>query len=264
MLLVSAPWYLAMEQQEPGFLKYFLLDENFRRLISAGLELRHGTAHPTFRGYAVICLAIVTLPWVLILPWKLRGAQQWRALLPNAANGLTASARELYLLCWFAAPIVPLAIGKQVLAYYLLPLVPGFMLWFVVVNARLQFVARNSLVTAAGIFTVIYTVILVASGPLGVNERRSTRPIIEAAAAIVGEPQQTVLFADRVPDSAYFYLASDVSKELRFAALPLERIRAESPSRWVIVRAQDIRPAPLLHYSVRHAAGKWVLLERKD
>jgi len=268
MLAVAAPWYLLMEQQEPGFIKYFLMDENFNRLISGDLKLRHGSAHPTFRGVAFLCFIVVTIPW-LVIPFWMASKKGARALLPVAQDKLAnpKMQRELYLLLWFAAPLLPLAVGEQVLPYYLLPLTPGFILWLVMVAKRLDLLHQKTWTFTAAICSIVCSVAMLIMGPLFLDAKRSTRPIIEELVRRVGDTPVTVAFGDRVPDSGYFYQGSKVSASLRFVSLPLAMIRSESPTAWVIARTRDVKDsdnAGLPGYEKRITLKKWTLFERKS
>jgi 4-amino-4-deoxy-L-arabinose transferase-like glycosyltransferase len=261
MLAVAAPWYLWMEYEEPGFLHYFLMQENFNRLISSDLVLRHGTAHPTFRGVGLLCFIVVTVPWLVVIPWWIRKVGV-RKVLPSALPDGADRLKELYFLCWFAAPLIPFAVGKQVLPYYLLPLTQGFILWFVMVGRRLDLLHPKGLTLTASLSTIVISVGMMIMGPLFLNERRSTKPIIEAAVESFGDQHATLVFSGRVPDSAYFYLASPMSRNLRFASQSLEKIREEQNPYWVITRHKDVKNEPLLGYHERLHLSKWVIFER--
>lgn len=260
MLAVSAPWYFLMEQKAPGFLNYFLLQENFNRLISSDLVLRHGTAHTTFRGMGLIYFIVVTIPWIFIVPWLVKRTS-FRALLPTSDSGL-AKNRELFLLCWFVGPLIPLAVGKQVLPYYLLPLVSGFVLWFVTVSARLELLRPKALAFTAGVSALVVSIAMVVMGPLFLNEKRSMRPIIELLISEFGDKPTTITFLDRIPDSGYFYLAAPVSKNLRFTSIPLEKIRTEQGPSVVVTAKKKVADAPLVGYHPRLQSNKWVVYQR--
>ncbi len=260
MLLVATPWYLLMEQRSPGFLNYFLLEENFNRLISSNLVLRHGTAHETFRGVGLLCFIVATVPWIFIFPWMVKRVG-WKALLPQQVSGVARN-RELFLLCWFLGPLIPFAIGKQVLPYYLLPLTSGFILWFVAVAKRLELLRPSGLVLTASVSTLIVSIGMMVMGPLFLNEKRSSKAIIEELVEDLGDAHTTITFANRIPDSAHFYMASDVSNNLRFATISLDKIRAERGPKLVVVRQKDVSDVPLVGYRERLHLRKYVLYER--
>lgn len=65
--LVAAPWYAAMEFQNPGYLSYFFIDRHFRGFTTATQP--HGSQ-----------------PWWYYLPLLLGGGLPWSAYLPVAAQ----------------------------------------------------------------------------------------------------------------------------------------------------------------------------------
>ena len=114
-LAISAPWFILMHREDPGFLKYFFINENLLRFLVHDYGDRYGAGRETFRGMAAIWAFVVTLPWSLILPLKaLRGGWRGRSWIPRdfflvsslaitAFWGLTSRAPLAYLL-----PVVPL------------------------------------------------------------------------------------------------------------------------------------------------------------
>lgn len=116
------PWFFLMEKTHPGFLRYFLIDENLNRLISSDLKLRNGSGHKTFPGFALLALPMLSFPWILFLFLK----DSTKSFIESIKNRFSKSEYK-YVACWIIAPMVFLACGKQVLAYYLLPIIPGVM-----------------------------------------------------------------------------------------------------------------------------------------
>lgn len=113
-LAIAAPWYVLMERETPGFLKYFFVNENVLRFLVHEYGDRYGGGRETFRGMAVVWAVVVTLPWTPLLLLR-RGTLRLRDGDPAAllAWGLVAITGF-----WCLTSRVPLA--------YLLPVVPLF------------------------------------------------------------------------------------------------------------------------------------------
>jgi len=114
-LLVAAPWFVLMQTYNPGFLRYFFVNENLLRFLVHDYGDKYGAGRETFRGMALVWLFVTTLPWSLLPPvvWfhdrRLPRLPVLRSNFPLlAAGAITAF--------WCLTSRVPLA--------YLLPAVP--------------------------------------------------------------------------------------------------------------------------------------------
>ena len=113
-LLLAAPWYVLMEQQTPGFLKYFFLHENLLRFLVHDYGDKYGAGRETFRGMALVWAVVVTLPWTPLLFLR-RGGLRLRDRAPTTLFSWGIVAITGF---WCLTSRVPLA--------YLLPVVPLF------------------------------------------------------------------------------------------------------------------------------------------
>ena len=108
-IAICAPWFVLMEIREPGFLKYFFVNENILRFLVHDYGDKYGAGREAFRGVAVVWALVVTLPWSLFLLRKTR--YSLRGDFP-----LLAVCTITFF--WCLTSRVPLA--------YLLPVVPLF------------------------------------------------------------------------------------------------------------------------------------------
>lgn len=110
-LLIALPWFVAVERQVPGFLRYFFIHHHFQRYAEAGFN----NVQAVWFYPAVLALGL--LPWTLLL---------W----PAARAGLRARGgrRSLAMLglVWFAVVLVFFSIPRSKLVGYILPLLPAF------------------------------------------------------------------------------------------------------------------------------------------
>ncbi|MEO7937979.1 MAG: glycosyltransferase family 39 protein [Burkholderiaceae bacterium] len=70
-LIVTAPWFVAMQWQFPGFFDYFFMEQHFRRFLQSSFN----NVQPFW--FFVLMLPALMLPWALWIPQALRRA--WKA-----------------------------------------------------------------------------------------------------------------------------------------------------------------------------------------
>ena len=166
-LCVAAPWFVAMQRQNPGFLKYFFLNENLLRFLVHNYGDRYGAGRETFRGMAIVWTLVVTMPWSLLPLWKglrrLAGRHGARKVcLSGFLRGLPSllRGRSVFLLgvlaitaFWCLTSRVPLA--------YLLPVIPLFAAEFALradpQTVRRLLPAASAVCMVALVGTIAYT-----------------------------------------------------------------------------------------------------------
>ncbi len=119
------PWYIWAEIRNPGFLKYFLLNENLGRYLSKDYIDEYGSGHRQPRGTGFLMMLLAVFPWSFIL---LSLAVQ-RAQLVFSKRSISAMGSDqnlLYAICWALSCPVLLIGATQYTATYLMPSVPGF------------------------------------------------------------------------------------------------------------------------------------------
>lgn len=123
---VVVPWCIAVERENPGFLQYFLLNENFRRVLDARWPPDYSISKISPWGYVAVS-AVWCLPWMFLLPPALKGiVRDWRDGFTQTA-ALTDRHRSdaLTLLGVLAVlPIVMFLPLSSRLYYYSIPAIP--------------------------------------------------------------------------------------------------------------------------------------------
>jgi dolichyl-phosphate-mannose-protein mannosyltransferase len=104
-LLVVAPWYLWVELRNPGYLRYFLLEENLLRYLTP-----HFNRGQPWHYYAQV-LAIGFFPWTALI------------YLPFTAAGPRGE-RTSFLLLWIALPLLFFSFSVAKQPGYILPIFP--------------------------------------------------------------------------------------------------------------------------------------------
>ncbi len=118
-LVVAAPWYLLMEQRNPGYLYYYFVERHLLGYVTH--SQRHG-GRPWW--YYLPLWVGGGIPWALYVPVLLR--EQWLALRGAGVSSKTATPSPAVRLagCWLVLGLAFLSLASSKLVTYLLPLFP--------------------------------------------------------------------------------------------------------------------------------------------
>lgn len=106
-LLIVTPWYLSVELRNPGYLRYFLLEENFLRYLTP-----HFNRGQPWYYYAEV-LAVGFFPWTALIFAPFKGI----------ATALRDE-RKLFLLLWAVLPLLFFSLSAAKQPGYILPIFP--------------------------------------------------------------------------------------------------------------------------------------------
>lgn len=163
-LAVVIPWYWWAEIRNPGFLKYFLWNENFGRYLKSDYGDEYGTGHRQPFGTAWLFMILGLFPWSLILLVLL--ALRWSTVFSKqSVQRLREDSLLLYAFTWTVSCPVLLMAAKQYTGTYIVPSLPGFALLMAVLwdrqSARAWFSAatlertlRYAVVVLGGILSI--------------------------------------------------------------------------------------------------------------
>ncbi len=118
---IAAPWYLAMESREPGYLRYYFID---RHLLGFATDTqRHGGQPWWF--YVPIVLG-GGLPWILYLG-RIADLTRLRSSSFVGQEGprRKGTGPQLLLWTWFAGAVVVLSLSGSKAVTYVLPAMPA-------------------------------------------------------------------------------------------------------------------------------------------
>ncbi|HEY9827676.1 MAG TPA: glycosyltransferase family 39 protein [Stenomitos sp.] len=123
---VVLPWLIAVEHANPGFLQYFLLNENVKRALDTRWPPDYSISKISAWGYLLVS-ALWCLPWMLLLPPALKDRwQEWRqgrsALASVQQRQTTDALTVLGVLA--VLPIVLFLPLSSRLYYYSVPAIP--------------------------------------------------------------------------------------------------------------------------------------------
>jgi 4-amino-4-deoxy-L-arabinose transferase-like glycosyltransferase len=114
-LIIAVPWFVLMEQANPGFLDYFIVEQHL-----ANIAGEVGTAvarHPEPAYYFLAILLLGFFPWSLVLPQSV-----YCLLKHREARG---PAMDFYLVAIVLATLLIFSLPTSKLATYILPLFPA-------------------------------------------------------------------------------------------------------------------------------------------
>jgi 4-amino-4-deoxy-L-arabinose transferase-like glycosyltransferase len=127
-VLIVAPWYLIQEYRNPGFLRYFIWNENLARYLVKDYGDEYGTGHKQPFATSWLMLFIGLTPWSFVVLPALAGCK-WRGTIKEEIRRWIAeNPWTLYGLVWMASCPFLFTFARQYTATYFVPSIPGFSL----------------------------------------------------------------------------------------------------------------------------------------
>ena len=136
VLALVVPWFIAVEQANPGFWHYFIVNEHLDRLLDRRFPPDYEVSKITAGGYLGIT-ALWCFPWILFLPSVIKFSwQQWRKGFKDNAPILDRQRSDGIMLLAIAAilPIICFLPVSSRLIYYSIPAIAPYIIlcagWF--------------------------------------------------------------------------------------------------------------------------------------
>jgi len=145
--VLVVPWFGAMERANPGFQKFFLLNEHFGRFLG-------GAKRSQFILYFVPVFLAGFLPWTFFLP------RLFRRFRPFTFQRLRERSEETYFLLWAAIVFLFFTFSRSKLVPYILPMFPPLAAlsakaFLAEPPQKLRAVLRAAVLAAAGFFFLV-------------------------------------------------------------------------------------------------------------
>jgi len=109
VLLIAAPWFMAISFRHPGYFDYFFIKEHFSRFLTNVYD----RDRPWWFFIPVVLFGL--FPWVVFLPLSRSG---WRDVHAGKRS-------ERFLLCWIAVVFAFFSVSHSKLPLYILPIFPA-------------------------------------------------------------------------------------------------------------------------------------------
>jgi 4-amino-4-deoxy-L-arabinose transferase-like glycosyltransferase len=203
------PWYLLAERAHPGFLEYFLLNENLLRYLSSDYGDRYGGGHRFPPGMAIVFFVLACLPWAVALAGRLRTPRA-RA----EARRRLASLDLGFLAFAVAVDVLFLSLSRHLLGTYVLPLLPATAIIF---SALLRALGMQTRAQArlATILVVVYSATFLAASPL-LRRHLAADRVAKAALVVRDDEKLTgrMVFVGTWPYSAHFHAAPSCCQQV--------------------------------------------------
>jgi 4-amino-4-deoxy-L-arabinose transferase-like glycosyltransferase len=109
VLLIAAPWFIAISFKHSDFFDYFFIKEHFSRFLTNVYDRDR--------------------PWWFFIPVVLLGSFPWVAFLPFSRCGWRGASERgsgRFLLCWIAVVFAFFSASHSKLPFYILPIFPAF------------------------------------------------------------------------------------------------------------------------------------------
>lgn len=165
-LLITAPWFLLVSQDNPEFAQFFFIHEHVERFLTTE-HRREGTWY-----YFVPLLAAGLLPWLLIFAWTLQ--RSWR----NANAGANNFSWPRFCLTWALFVFVFFSASGSKLPSYILPLFPALAL---VIGAQLKAMSSRTIAwlvaPLVALSVLAFIGIVVAANVLGLSLTDEYTPV---------------------------------------------------------------------------------------
>ena len=253
-LAIAAPWYIAAELRNPGFLNYFIIGEHIQRFLVPGWtgDL-YGRAHDVPRGGIWLFFLLGALPWGLIaIPWLILARARVRARWRD---------RHELIAFWLISALVPLLLftfAGNIIFPYALPALPPAALVLAALVSNDDARALPRLAATAFAMTVVVTAAAWAAGSY--IERHSQRAVVHAAAERDENAKELVYYWQTRFFSADYYGQGRV-RAIEDAA-PLARELAARHEFTLVVPElrMDSLPADISQHLVRAGAVDSMLL----
>jgi 4-amino-4-deoxy-L-arabinose transferase-like glycosyltransferase len=126
-LAIVIPWYIWAEIRNPGFLRYFLWNENFGRYLKTDYGDEYGNGHRQPFGAAWGMFFLAVFPWSLVITAVL-AAKAKRVFTRDTVASVLHDPLLLFALSWTLSCLVLLLGARQYTATYVFPSIPGFAL----------------------------------------------------------------------------------------------------------------------------------------
>jgi len=255
---LAAPWFVVCEQHNPGFLKYFFINENLLRFVQHEYGDAYGNGHLYPRGSALWMFIAAAAPWSLFALWRLYRERPFLRSLTRADE------RESFLFIGFLAGVLFWCLARQLLITYTLPLVPVFAAWFTLTTQPGSALHRW-MTRAMPILLALMAIVSLAVIPF-LQDTSTTRHVVSharqyAAANALKEP---LLFAHKTPYSALFYARSWVVPHPKETlAVTLARSQRTERGALVIVnrrQASELEALPSQNVERVTTLGEWTLV----
>lgn len=246
-VLIVAPWYLIQEYRNPGFLRYFIWNENLARYLVKDYGDAYGTGHVQLFGASWLMTFAGLSPWsFLVLPWFAQ-VPSCKNISARVHSWFARDPWAVFAALWMVSCPLLFTFARQYTYTYFVPSIPGFAL-LIAAGWRSLVVSENWRATrfsAACRYTVITLGLICIAG--GLASLLFDAPVLAVAAAcmvgiaLVVHGFRTTRFAEMLSSVSQVTLATGAVYLLVIACFS-EHLALNRSSRRALEMAQDAIP----------------------
>ncbi len=239
-LAICLPWYLLMEQRNPGYLKYFLIGEHIYKYLQPGWKGDlFGNPHRQPFGSIWAFFLADALPWILMMLFAL-----YITLKNKIYNEIFIRKPVLaYVFIWMLTPALLFTPAKNIQMTYNLYAMPAFAIFTSVLIVAIwrressipRFLSPFLIKICAFSVLVFFAIFEITVLP-GIAERNTQKGIIEYIVKQEnGVIPKIVYVLDRVPFSASFY-AKDNASSIIWTKEEKKKITTDAGMCYIVIR----------------------------
>jgi 4-amino-4-deoxy-L-arabinose transferase-like glycosyltransferase len=219
---IALPWHVLCEIRSPGFLNYYFIGEHFRRFTVSNWEGdRYGSPHQAPVGTIWLYLALISLPWsIVLLAAILRSPGRFTKL-----KSILADPRISFFLFWLLSAPCLFTLSRNVMITYVLPSLPPFAILTVsslyALKERFRdgetsiLFDRRLLTVSAAAVPLLFLVAAYTVIPR-LATQRSQRDLVRMFLQLDVDGDAELVYTDTMPHTGDFYTkgrASDIPDE---------------------------------------------------
>lgn len=132
--LIAVPWFylvqISMAERGIDFIRYFFVEEHFRRFTTSNYYDPYGTGHLVYRGGAIVYMLATCAPWTVLMFlffWKIPKTER---PFKREHNILWQNRDQAFFFLGFAVNTLFWCLGRQFLITYMIPFAIPFGVWF--------------------------------------------------------------------------------------------------------------------------------------
>lgn len=170
-ILITVPWFILIEIDHPGSIRYYFWNENILRYLTPNYGDRYGDGHKKPYGTIVLFYLLANVVPIGLSTWILRDRLA-KLIIPN-------SPWLAFLIMWTLGPVIFFLVSRNILPSYVLPGCAGtsilLSLLIAEINPLQEEYRLKMFATYSGYISALYLIVTLAAGfPLSYHDSAET------------------------------------------------------------------------------------------
>jgi len=265
MCAIFVPWYIAQEIKNPGFLYYFIVGENLGRFLDTGWHGdKYGYVHKEPRGIIWIFWLVATMPWSIIASIFI--VKNFQTIKQYKIVNFTKNTNISFYLIWSLFIIIFFTLAGNVLWYYTLPSIGGFVILlalFFTKNSAKELYTHMKLIKNSSLFIPILSVIALCFILIKPNTIKTEKFLIKTYKnkARKGE---AIYFVGKTSFSAAYYMNTGKNLNLLTPKEYQKIAKNSKKSYFLVVNKNNLNQINLNNLRKIYTSKKYILFENNE